>query len=109
MTVYLSSTFSLSRIIGRHTIEMHSENIEYVKSLLAQGFTSIVSDKFKAEVAELQLGMPVRFSRQSVTLWRGDILVVADLPKRLPKWWKRDSEDALKQIPIDWYIFEFKR
>ena len=107
MTVYLSSTFSLSRIIGRHEVVVHSESIEYVKSLLAQGFTSIVGDKFRAKVAELQLGMPVRFSRQSVTLWQGDILVVMDIPK-LPKWWKRDSEDALKQIPIGWYIFEFK-
>ena len=107
MTVYLSSTFSLSRIIGRHEVVVHSESIEYVKSLLDQGFTSIVGDKFKAKVAELQLGMPVRYSKQSVTLWSGDILVVMDIPK-LPKWWKRDSEDALKQIPIGWYIFEFK-
>jgi hypothetical protein len=107
MTVYLSSTFSLNRIIGRHELVVHSEGIEYVKSLLAQGFTSIVGDKFKAKVVELRLGMPVRYSKQSVTLWSGDILVVASIPK-LPKWWKRDSEDALKQIPIDWYIFEFK-
>jgi len=107
MTVYLSNTFSLARIVGRHEIVVHEENTEYVKRLLDKGFTSIIGDKFKAKVAELQLGMPVRYSKQSVTLWRSDILVVMVIP-RLPKWWKRDSEDTLKQIPIDWYIFEFK-
>jgi len=108
MTVYLSSTFSLSRIIGRHEVVVHSESIEYVKSLLAQGFTSIVGDKFRAKVAELQLGMPVKFSRQDVTLWRGDILVVMYLPKRYPYWKRELGEEDMKIQPTQWYIFEFK-
>jgi len=108
MTVYLSSTFSLSRIIGRHEVVVHSESIEYVKSLLAQGFTSIVGDKFRAKVAELQLGMPVRYSKQSVTLWQGDILVVMDLPRRFPSWKRELSEQDMKIQPTQWYIFEFK-
>jgi len=108
MTVYLSSTFSLSRIIGRHELVVHSESIEYVKSLLAQGFTSIVGDKFRAKVAELQLGIPVKFSRQDVTLWRGDILVVMYLPKRYPYWKRELGEEDMKIQPTQWYIFEFK-
>ena len=106
MTVYLSSTFSLSRIIGRHEVVVHSESIEYVKSLLAQGFTSIVGDKLRAKVAEVKLGMPVRFSRQSVTLWQGDILVVMDMKLRKGK--RELTEEEMKWWPINWYIFEFK-
>ena len=108
MTVYLSSTFSLARIIGRHEIVVHEENTEYVKRLLDKGFTSIVGDKFKAKVAELQLGMPVRYSKQSVTLWQGDILVVMDLPRRFPSWKRELSEQDMKIQPTQWYIFEFK-
>jgi len=108
MTVYLSSTFSLARIIGRHEIVVHEENTEYVKRLLDKGFTSIVGDKFKAKVAELQLGIPVKFSRQDVTLWRGDILVVMYLPKRYTYWKRELGEEDMKIQPTQWYIFEFK-
>jgi len=106
MTVYLSSNFSLSRIIGRHEIVVHNEGDEYVKTLLAQGFTSIMGDKLRAKVAEVKLGMPVRFSRQSVTLWQGDILVVMDMKLRKGK--REFTEEEMKWWPVDWYIFEFK-
>ena len=108
MTIYLASRFSLSRIIGKHEVVVHTEGVVYVKSLLAQGFTSIVGDKFRAKVAELQLGIPVKFSRQDVTLWRGDILVVMYLPKRYPYWKRELGEEDMKIQPTQWYIFEFK-
>ena len=104
MTIYLANAFSLSMLTspGTLTVSMPTD-LDDVKRVLSNGFTSVVGHDATAKIISSQLGVPVSVNRVSVQLVPGDILVVFQLLTRLPEG-KILTEQEMKQVQARWYL-----
>jgi len=85
------------------TVKVIEVNVEGVKDILKDGFTSAVGHEATSQVISTQLGIQVPTNRISVKMVPGDVLIVFQLLARLPEG-KILSEDELRQMPAKWYV-----
>jgi Domain of unknown function (DUF1874). len=103
MTVYISNAFSLSMLTPPTTIKVVEASVEDVKNILNQGFVSAIGHEATAKIITTQLGVNVPVNRVSISLKRGDTLLVYQLLKRLEEG-KVLTEQEMMQVPAKWYI-----
>ena len=103
MTVYISNAFSLSMITPPTTLTVVEASAEDVKNILNQGFVSAIGHEATAKIITTQLGVNVPVNRVSISLKRGDTLLVYQLLKRLEEG-KVLSEQEMMQVPAKWYV-----
>ena len=103
MTVYISNAFSLSMLTPPTTIKVVEASVEDVKNILNQGFVSAIGHEATAKIITTQLGVNVPVNRVSISLKRGDTLLVYQLLKRLEEG-KVLTEQEMMEVPAKWYI-----
>ena len=103
MTVYISNAFSLSMITPPTTLTVVEASAEDVKNILNQGFISAIGHEATAKIITTQLGVNVPVNRVSISLKRGDTLLVYQLLKRLEEG-KVLTEQEMRQVPAKWYV-----
>jgi len=103
MTVYISNAFSLSMITPPTTLTVVEASAEDVKNILNQGFVSAIGHEATAKIITTQLGVNVPVNRVSISLKRGDTLLVYQLLKRLEEG-KVLTEQEMMQVPAKWYV-----
>jgi len=103
MTVYISNAFSLSMLTPPTTIKVVEASAEDVKNILSSNFISAIGHEATAKIITTQLGVNVPVNRVSISLKRGDTLLVYQLLKRLEEG-KVLTEQEMMQVPAKWYV-----
>lgn len=87
MAVYLNNAFSLSMIEGsRALIEVRKITKDEVVSILGNSFSNIIGHSDTANIVANDLGIPNTAERKTISLGKGDILIVAQyIGPRLPE------------------------
>jgi len=76
---------------------------EDVKNILSSNFISAIGHEATAKIITTQLGVNVPVNRVSISLKRGDTLLVYQLLKRLEEG-KVLTEQEMMQVPAKWYV-----
>jgi len=98
---YKAKTFFSKEGVGLLVKEV-SEN--YVKKLLSENeFISVIGHESTAKFLSKRLGIEIKANRVEIKLEPGDLLIVAQLCKRLPEG-EILSEKQLEQIHIKYFI-----
>jgi len=85
------------------TLTVVEASAEDVKNILNQGFVSAIGHEATAKIITTQLGVNVPVNRVSISLKRGDTLLVYQLLKRLEEG-KVLTEQEMMQVPAKWYV-----
>ena len=97
--LYLANAFSLGMLENPQevTIYVTEIDIEQVKELLANGFTSAIGHESTAAILSNILGIQVPVNRVPIKAKHGDDIIVFQLLQRLPEG-KILSEQELQQL-----------
>jgi hypothetical protein len=88
MTVYLLNSLIIPADLSKQTsvwVRMRKANIDEVRQLLSQGFTSAIGHESTSILLTELLGVKVPFNRIAVSVKPGDIIVHFVLKTRLPE------------------------
>lgn len=107
--LYVSNGFSLNMIpaeMSAGTIRFKKMQVQEVKTLLSTcQYQSLIGHQDLANLVSQEIGLPVPFNRQTVTLVSGDQLVVAQYRgPRLPEGATTLPEGAV----IEYYLVEIE-
>lgn len=106
--VYIANSFSLNMLkpiakFSVYELLVIEVSEECVKRLLSENeFISAIGHESTARFLSKRLGISIPHNRIEVKLEPGDLLIVAQLTKRLPEG-AILSEEQLEQIPIKYY------
>lgn len=111
--VYIANSFSLNMLkpndkFSTYILLVQEVSESYVKRLLSScEFISAIGHESTARFLSKRLGISIPHNRIEVKLEPGDLLIVAQLTKRLPEG-AILSEEQLEQIPIKYYAVMVK-
>jgi len=103
--LYVSNAFSLGMLSGSCVLRVVELTNDQAVSMLKNGFQSAVGHQATADFIKGLTGIDVSINRVSLSLQKGDKLLVLQLQSRLPEG-KILTQDEMKQIPYKWYLVE---
>ena len=107
--VYVANAFSLNMLkpiskFSEYVLLVKEVSENYVKKLLSENeFISVIGHESTAKFLSKRLGIEIKANRVEIKLEPGDLLIVAQLCKRLPEG-EILSEKQLEQIHIKYFI-----
>jgi hypothetical protein len=103
--LFISNAFSLSMIAPPTSLKVSEVDLQQVKNLLVEAFQTAVGHQSTAEVISRLTGTNIPVNRISLSLIKGDRLIVFQLLQRLEEG-KVLSEQELSQLPYKFLLVE---